>query len=136
MNGFWGTYWNIQQLVRWSLTSVILVVLSDFIVFQIMSLMMMSILVQCLLLNSRPFKDKSDNQIAIFNEVMVSIYLYILVVLNISTGSRELIGMVLLSVIIVSFLGNLFNFICRVSKELIMRIKKNRRNKEDQVVKI
>ena len=59
-----------------------------------------------------------------FNEVMVSTYLYILMILNISLGSRELAGMFLVSVIMVTFIANLFNFMYSATKEIISRIKK------------
>ena len=71
-----------------------------------------------------------------FNEVMVSTYLYILMILNISLGSRELAGMFLVSVIMVTFIANLFNFMYSATKEIIFRLKKYRINRKDRVVAI
>ena len=77
MNGFWGTYWNIWQLVRWSITSIILVVLSEYLALQIISLLLISVMVQGLLVTCNPLNENGQNKMAILNEVMVK---YIMVV--------------------------------------------------------
>ena len=57
-------------------------------------------------------------------------------ILNISLGSRELAGMFLVSVIMVTFIANLFNFMYSATKEIIFRLKKYRINRKDRVVAI
>ena len=125
MNGFWGTYWNIWQLVRWSITSIILVVLSEYLALQIISLLLISDMVQGLLVTCNPLNENGQNKMAIFNEIMVSVYLYILISLSISltSSNREQTGMLLVAVILASFIANLFNFIVRGSTEAYIRLK-------------
>ena len=79
---FCGTYWNVIQLTRWSATSVILVVLRDYCSLQLMILLALSMMIQILVLATYPLKTKSDNWNLLFNEIMVSAYLYVLLSLT------------------------------------------------------
>jgi hypothetical protein len=63
-------------LLRWTLTATILIFLSDRPAFQILFLLILSIIWQFLLLVAKPFDRKIINIISFYNEVAVSAYLY------------------------------------------------------------
>ena len=54
MKSIVGVYWNIITLVRWSFTILILVVLRDAPEWQIMLLLILSVLFQALFIRFRP----------------------------------------------------------------------------------
>lgn len=49
-----GMYWNSIVLIRWSLTSVIMVILRDYYALQICSLLIISYLIQIMIITYRP----------------------------------------------------------------------------------
>ena len=64
--------------MRWSFTILILVVARDAPEWQILLLLIISVLFQALLIRFRPLLEGPDNSISIFNELMISFYLYVL----------------------------------------------------------
>jgi hypothetical protein len=77
-----GHYWNVIVLSRWSITSIILVFLRNHPEYQILTLYMISVFIQILIIKGRPMQDSTENKLLMFNEIMVSIYLYILLLLT------------------------------------------------------
>ena len=75
-------YWKPLLLIRWSLTLLILIVLYDKPAFQILSLLSLSVIWQCLILFSKPFDSKAVNIISFYNELSVSVYLYLAFLLS------------------------------------------------------
>ena len=69
-------------LFRWALTLTILILLYDKPSFQIISLLILSVIWQNLILFSKPFETKALNIISFYNELAVSLYLYIAFVLT------------------------------------------------------
>ena len=77
-----GAYWNLLTLIRWTTTIIILIFLKDHNEFQILLLLMISLLFSAFLIQGRPFKDSLSNKMSLFTEIIVSIYLYILLCLT------------------------------------------------------
>lgn len=65
-------------MTRWMATNLILVVLRESPVGQIFTLLSISLLVQALLIFGKPLENPADNKMGLFNEAMVSSYLYIM----------------------------------------------------------
>ena len=77
-----GAYWNLLTLIRWTITTIILIFLKDHNEFQILSLLMISVLYSAFLIQGKPFDDTFSNKMSLFTEIIVSIYLYILLCLT------------------------------------------------------
>ncbi len=73
-----GQYWNVIILMRWSITITVLVCLRNLPDYQIIILLILSIFIECLSVRYKPLSDPLENKISLFNEFMVSIYLYLL----------------------------------------------------------
>lgn len=73
-----GRYWNVIVLMRWSGTIIILVCLRATPEYQIILLLIVSVIFQCLSIRFKPLEEPIENRISLFNESMVSIYLYIM----------------------------------------------------------
>lgn len=82
LSGFVGKYWYLLVLTRWSVVSVILVALRDFSTFQIQLNILLSWFFQFIILRGKPLANKLENSMLIFNELMVSTYLYVLISLT------------------------------------------------------
>ncbi len=121
MKNSFNKYWNIFIIVRWAATSTILVVLRDHYEFQIGTLLMISYLFQVLILVLQPIEGGPlENRLALFNELMVSSYLYLLILLsgyNYENAFREEAGWGLLAVIFLSCFVNLGKFLFKVIVE-------------------
>ena len=112
-NCFFGCYWNVLILIRWTLTIEVFVLLRDFYSLQVMSLLVLSLLFQVLTIIGKPMKEMRDNRISLFNEVMVSLYIYLLYTLTDYSSIvdfRDEIGWALLAVIFLSTLVNFAKF--------------------------
>ena len=116
-----GSYWNVLQMIRWTLVSVILVCLRDLNSVQIILNNMLSLIFQCLILNYRPLETRIENVFLFFNELTVSLYLYFLIPLsdfNLYSEHFNPLGICLLSVVIaalgVNFLKFFVNFMCSI----------------------
>lgn len=81
-----AAYWNFLTLLRWTITTFIMICLKDFDEFQILSLLIISIVYSCLLIRGRPFEDSFENKMSLFTEIIVSVYLYLLLCLTDFTG--------------------------------------------------
>ena len=93
---------------------------------------MLSILWQALILIGRPYE---DNRMLMFNELTVTLYLYVLLMLtdyNDSVDAFDTLAIILLGVIIVAFLVNLlvmaFNFLVFLAKG-VKKLRLKLRNK-------
>ena len=85
---------------------------------------MISILIQMLLIHGHPLEESVDNKVSVFNEVMVSCYLYFLIVLtdfNESNPFRIQIGFSLLATVFISILVNLLKTLLLVFGQVIRR---------------
>lgn len=78
LNHTTGAYWSIYVQLRWTMTIAIIVSLRDCLTFQIFSLFFLSMLTQVLIIKGRPFDEKTDHYISLFNEFMVISYLLLL----------------------------------------------------------
>jgi hypothetical protein len=93
---------------------------------QIFALLAISFAFQVMIAGSKPMLDKLDNHMLLFNEVMVSIYLYLLLCLTDFMGendTRNLIGYALLFEVVFTVLVNLLKFLivfdwCRIIKKI------------------
>jgi hypothetical protein len=96
-----------------------------------------------MILGSKPMLKKLDNRMLLFNEVMVSIYLYLLLCLTdfmVEHEKRENIAWVLVIVVIFTVVANLVKFlivldwcfICRKIKKKCVKLKKYAMNKQDR----
>jgi hypothetical protein len=77
-----AAYWKVLNLIRWTLTVAILIFLRDYNYFQIISLLILSILFSCFLVGARPFEESIKNKLSLITESIVSIYIYILMCLT------------------------------------------------------
>lgn len=73
-----GTFWNVLILLRWLWTTFVLIFVRDHQEIQILSLLISSIVFQGLILVGQPMPSPIENRFSVFNEVMVSLYLYTL----------------------------------------------------------
>ena len=94
---------------------------------------MLSLLWQALILIGRPYE---DNRMLMFNELTVTLYLYVLIMLtdyNDSVDAFDTLAFTLLGVIIVAFLVNIlvmaFNFLVFLAKG-VKKLRLKLRNKE------
>lgn len=113
MNHKRGSYWNVLQMIRWTLVSVILVCLRDFNSVQIILNNILSLIFQCLILNYRPLESRIENIFLFFNELTVSLYLYFLIPLsdfNLYSEHFNALGICLLSVVIAALGVNFLKF--------------------------
>ena len=81
INSWSGRHWNFLILVRLSLTITVLVCMRNYPTFQLMCLLSLTLTVQVLLIKGRPFIEPLENKISLFNELMITMYLYTLIAL-------------------------------------------------------
>lgn len=90
-----GIYWKVIVTLRWTATLLVIVFVRDHYEFQIMMLLVFSMLMQALIMGSRPMKESGNQNMSIFNEVATSLYLYVLILLTEfmgDTGLRDEVG--------------------------------------------
>ena len=78
----------------------IMTLLRNIFYLQIFTLLVVSVVFQSMIVGFKPMLTKVDNNMLLFNEIMVSIYLYLLICLTDFMGEndyRDLIGWALLS---------------------------------------
>jgi hypothetical protein len=129
MKSIVGVYWNIITLVRWSFTILILVVLRDSPEWQIMLLLIVSVVFQALYFRFRPLLESVENSISLFNEFMVSFYLYVLLSLtdfNTENRQRELCGLLLVFTILLSTSVGFCKFFFLIGRALCDHLRKRR----------
>lgn len=113
LNGKIGKYWNILVLIRWSLVSIILVTLRDYSTAQIQLNIIISWFFQFLILKGKPLDDSFENNMLLFNEIMVSVYLYVLTSLTDYNDDADLFdncGIAALTIVMISFAVNFLKF--------------------------
>jgi hypothetical protein len=111
---FPGIYWRSLVLFRWTATMLIMTLLRHNFYLQIFPLLVISALFQLMILGSKPMLTKLDNHMLLFNEFMVSIYLYNLLCLTDFMGEhdqRDLIAWVLLCIVVSTVVVNLVKFL-------------------------
>jgi hypothetical protein len=82
-----------------------------------------------LILHGRPFESPLENRIALFNEIMVSLYLYILMTLTDFMGPNPIMGdcaMSLVGVIVVAFAVNLGKTVYLIFKAAVLYCKRKK----------
>ncbi|TNV87059.1 hypothetical protein FGO68_gene16087 [Halteria grandinella] len=127
-----SSYWNLLVLLRWSMTVFIIVVMRDSSLYQILSLLVINLLYTSLLVYARPFSESCKNTVAILNEGLISIYLYLLMSLtdfNQSKKFRDKIGNGLLYIMLTSLVMNLLNSLVNICVMCYNRIKYRRQRK-------
>ena len=100
--------------MRWTATMLIMTLLRHNFYLQIFPLLALSIGFQLMILSSKPMLSKRDNNMLLFNELMVSAYLYLLLCLTdymVDINSRDLIGLLLLSFVVFTVFVNLVKFL-------------------------
>jgi hypothetical protein len=109
-----AAYWKLLTLTRWLITTSILIFLKDHNEFQIMLLLILSVVFSCLLIIGRPFENTLENKMSLFTETLVSFYLYLLLCLTDFMGNtnliRDFLALALVSVIGFSVCVNLIFF--------------------------
>jgi hypothetical protein len=109
-----GVFWRPLVLLRWTATMLIMTLLRDKFYLQIFPLLAISIVFQLMIAGSKPMLSKLENNMLLFNEIMVSVYLYMLLCLTDYMGendSRDLISLLLLSLVVFTVLVNLVKFL-------------------------
>ena len=77
-----AAYWKFLTLIRWTITTSILIFLKDHNEFQILLLLIISAVYSMLLINGKPFESIFENKMSLFTEILVSLYLYLLLCLT------------------------------------------------------
>ncbi len=75
-------FWKALNLIRWLLTLIILTTLNSYPVLQMLFLIIFSLIQQILILKCHPYDSNLTNTITFINELSVSIYLYISLLLS------------------------------------------------------
>ena len=83
-------YSNVIDLIRTLVTVVVLVRLRDYSGCQIQLLILVSYLKQAYILHARPYCTPIENRIALFNESLISLYLYGIILLTDYNNNDEL----------------------------------------------
>jgi hypothetical protein len=114
-----GRFWSPITLLRWIVTIVIMVSLRDYSALQILLLLQISVAFQITLLRSKPHREPLDRRMSLFNELMVSLYLYILSTLTDFNAIQEdtHTSWALLSIVLASLSVNLGKALYLLSAE-------------------
>ncbi len=98
-----------------------MVILRDYYALQICSLLIISYLIQIMIITYRPLDGQYENEIGIFNEVMVCIYLYAMITLtdyNYKSSKRDSSSTFLAYIVLLSAGMNFIKFLLLLSKAL------------------
>ena len=77
-----GVFWNALILIRWSITNLIMLIVTDHPEFQILLLLVLSAASQGCQLVGHPLEKDIDHRASLFGEFMVSAYLYVMLMLT------------------------------------------------------
>jgi hypothetical protein len=125
-------------LLRWILTTFILISLRDYNGFQLVSLLSISVFFQSLNIIGKPTNQFDDNIITFLNELFVSIYLYLLIMLTDFMGEntlRDSLGNALVALVCLGVIVNLLKLFISVTLDLRARCRLNRLKQErDQMI--
>lgn len=109
-----ASYWKLLTLIRWTITTIILIFVKDYNEFQILLLLIVSVVYSCLLIRGRPFEEGFENKMSLFTEIIVSVYLYLLLCLTDFMGNassiRDALALTLVYVIGFAVFVNLMIF--------------------------
>ncbi len=133
--GWIASRWNLLILLRWTLTTFILITLRDYSGFQLISLLPLSVLFQCLILVGRPTNQFDDNLITFLNELFVSFYLYLLILLTDFMGEntlRDSLGNALVGLVCLGVVVNLLKLLISVTLDLRARCRVKRLREEQE----
>jgi hypothetical protein len=111
---FPGVYWRVLVFLRWTATMLIMTLLRHNFYLQIFPLLAISFFFQVMIIGSKPMLSMLENYMMLFNEIMVSVYLYLLLCLTDfmeENNSRDFIGLLLLSLVGITVLVNLIKFL-------------------------
>ena len=75
-------------------------------IVQIYLLLFLSTVYMSLVYHYSPQVDPLDNKLSLFNDIMVTVYLYLLLALGLSDLNREILGFALLGIVFLSTLVN------------------------------
>ena len=110
-----GTYWVVINQVRWIITINIMIIIRDHNEMQLMTLLFISWVFQALIILGQPMKSTFENKMTLFNEIMVSVYLYILMILTDffaeTNPYREGCGWALVMTLLTTFSVNFIKFL-------------------------
>jgi hypothetical protein len=125
---FPGVYWRALVLLRWTATMLIMTLLRNYFYLQIFTLLGISAGFQLMIVGYKPMLTMLSNRMLLFNEIMVSIYLYMLLCLTDFMGEndcRDFIGWALLQLVVLTVLVNLVKFLIKCDwLYLIRKIRK------------
>jgi phosphoglycerol transferase MdoB-like AlkP superfamily enzyme len=114
ITSFPGIYWRPLVLMRWTATMLIMTLLRHKFYLQIFLLIGISTVFQAMILGSKPMLANLGNYMLLFNEIMVSLYLYHLLCLTDFMGdhdNRDSIAWSLLFIVVFTVLVNLVKFL-------------------------
>jgi hypothetical protein len=87
---------------------------------------MISWLFQIIILKGKPLESKFENNMLLFNELMVSIYLYVLISITDFNDDADLFencGIALLTIVMIAFAVNFIKFLFFFLRDLYRKIK-------------
>ncbi len=102
-------YWNFLSLLRWILTCLSLYYLRDYPTLQVFSLYYLSLFWTCLTLRLKPCADPLDNKVTVFNEIMSTSYL--MMMMNILQTDVDRTQWAIISVLIITVSINILKFL-------------------------
>ncbi|TNV86571.1 hypothetical protein FGO68_gene9232 [Halteria grandinella] len=120
----YAPYWTVWTLLKWSLMCFVLVLLTDYPAQQLQLLLLLSVFSGALQMSVQPQISKVENMMSFFNEVMASCYLYTLIGLAHASDDfalRELLGLVLISLLLFALLVNLLKVLIQIGTELVRK---------------
>jgi hypothetical protein len=110
-----GTYWVVINQVRWIVTISIMIIIRDHNGMQLVALLVISWVFQGLIICGQPWQSTLENKMTLFNEIMVSVYLYILMILTDffaeTNPFREDCGWALVMTLLTTFSVNFIKFL-------------------------
>ena len=110
-----GTYWVVINQVRWIITINIMIIIRDHNEMQLMILLFISWVFQALIILGQPMQSTLENNMTLFNEIMVSVYLYVLMILTDffaeTNPCRDGCGWALVMTLLTTFSVNFIKFL-------------------------
>ncbi|TNV86906.1 hypothetical protein FGO68_gene1169 [Halteria grandinella] len=125
-------YWRIFLIIRQSAVLTIMVLLRSYAQLQIMMLLMISLIFQILTISLWPFSNKEDNLMQLLNEILISAYLYLCILLtpfNEESVMRDGIGWLLLSTIFANLTASLIKAGYKAWTKIRMWLSKRKESK-------
>lgn len=116
----------------------VLVLLSENPCQQLQALLILSIISTCLQIIGKPQSEAIENKMSLFNELITSVYLYMMMTLtdyNMDSPFRDTFGLLLLGTMLFTFFANIAKVLYQVSLETIKKVNKCK-NKKNLVVKL